>query len=128
MAFRDLGVKTKVLLLAAVLSMALVLVGAMGVYVIGELKEELGQLCNNQLQQVRILSAARAYTRGVEANMLQVLLQDTEPGARAGILKETGEYAETLLASLNQLEKTDLHTVDPSKLNTVKQEIGIAAH
>ena len=114
MAFRDLGVKTKVLLLAAVLSMALVLVGAMGVYVIGELKEELGQICNNQLQQVRILSAARAYTRGVEANMLQVLLQDTEPGARAGILKETGEYAETLLASLNQLEKTDLHTVDPS--------------
>ena len=50
MAFRDLGVRTKVLLLAAVLSMALVLVGAMGVYVIGELKEELGQICNNQLQ------------------------------------------------------------------------------
>ena len=127
MAFKDLGVQIKVLLLAAILGASLVLVGAMGVYAIADLTADLDELCRQEMQQVRILNAARAYTRGVEANMLQLLLQDTDSRGRGDIIKQTEEYAATLGSLFADFGKTDLHNIDKGKFDKAKQEIGIAA-
>ncbi len=127
MNLSNYSVRGKILLLSSILAFLLLITCTTGLYAINDLTKEIQALHKNELQQARLVNAARAYTRGIEVNMLELLLANNTTAEQASARQELDTYTKTLQEILEKMDSIELAPNEKAMLQQAKVGLTDAA-
>lgn len=105
-----ISIRQKITLLSALLGLFLLLTAAGGFYAVSNLDAELKALHKNELQQARLVNAGRAFSRAIEADMLQLLLANNTPNEQKSLrqkINESEQQRQEIFAKLDDIRMSD---------------------
>lgn len=105
----NMSVRKKIAVLACTLGFFLLLTLAGGFHAIATLDTELKALHKNELQQARLVNAGRTYIRGIEGDILQLLLAPNSPAEQTALRQEIAEYESERQKIFKQLDAIEMN-------------------
>lgn len=123
----NVSVRKKIALLSCTLGFFLLLTLAGGFHAIVTLDTELKSLHKNELQQARLVNAGRTYIRGIEGDMLQLLLAPISPAEQTALRQEITAYEGERQKIFAQLDAIDMDAQEKTVYQAAKEASAAAA-
>ena len=108
MNLANITVRGKIILLASVLGVFLFITCAAGFYAVNNLTTEIAALHKNEMQQGRMINAARTYIRAIEASMIELLLADNTAAEQDALRRQLSAYEKDRQAIISIIDATNL--------------------
>ena len=123
----NMSVRKKIAVLACTLGFFLLLALAAGFHSIATLDAELKSLHKNELAQARLVNAGRTYIRGIESDMLQLLLAANTAAEQTALRRQINEYENERQKVFVQLDTVEMNAQEQSLYQSSKELSATAA-
>lgn len=121
MKLNQLTIRNKMLLQATIFFFFLLSIGAASLYAINNLSNELIRVHKTELQQARLINAARTYVRAIEGSMIQLLLADNTSETQTSLRQEIAAYEAKRQELFGRIDATEMNEGEKALYQQAKQ-------